>query len=437
MDLGEGIRKAISRLTGATVIDAKVIREFNKELQKAMISADVEIALVSSFTKRIEDAALKEKIPPGVSPKDYITNMVYTELVNMMGESYSPEIKPKRILLLGLYGSGKTTTAAKLAKFYQDRGLSSGLIACDVTRPAAYEQLETLSRQANVSFFGIKGETEIAKIIKEGLKALKDRKVIICDSGGRSAFDEELVDQLKTINREFQPSEKLLVINADTGQIAGRQAKEFDNAVKITGVIITKLDGSGRGGGALSAVNSSKVKAMFVGTGEKLNALELYDSKKFVGKLLGIPDIESLIKTVNDAVKEANINPEEIDMENLDFQTFYTQLKAMSKMGPMKNVLGMMGLSDVPKNVAEESQEKLKKYEAIIGSMTVEERKHENIVKDHSRVARIAKGSGTSEKDVKNLLSDFNKMKKFYGMFKNDRSFNKKISKFMGSGFPQ
>ena len=178
MDLGEGIRKAISRLTGATVIDAKVIREFNKELQKAMISADVEIALVSSFTKRIEDAALKEKIPPGVSPKDYITNMVYTELVNMMGESYSPEIKPKRILLLGLYGSGKTTTAAKLAKFYQDRGLSVGLIACDVTRPAAYEQLETLSKQANVSFFGTKGETDIGKIIKDGLKAESDSYVI-------------------------------------------------------------------------------------------------------------------------------------------------------------------------------------------------------------------------------------------------------------------
>ena len=434
MDLGEGIRKAISRLTGATVIDAKVIREFNKELQKALISSDVEVALVSSFTKRIEDAALKENIPPGVTPRDYITNMVYSELVRMMGDSYTPEIKPKRILLLGLYGSGKTTTAAKLAKFYQDRGLSVGLIACDVTRPAAYEQLEILSKQANVSFYGIKEETDIGKIIRNGIASLKDRKVLICDSGGRSAFDKELVDQLKVINDEFQPTEKLLVINADTGQVAGRQAKEFDGAVKITGVIITKLDGSGRGGGALSAVNASNVKATFVGTGEKLNALDLYDSKKFVGKLLGIPDIESLIKSVNDAVKEANIKPEEINMENLDFQTFYTQLKAMSKMGPIKNVLGMMGMNDVPKNVAEESQEKLKKYESIIASMTPAERSSENLVREHSRVSRIARGSGTSEKDVKGLISDFNRMKKFYSMFKNDRSFNKKMSKFMGSG---
>lgn len=434
MDLGEGIRKAISRLTGATIIDSKVVREFNRELQKALISADVEIALVSALTRRIEEAALKEKLPAGVSPKDYITNMVYEELVRLMGENYEPEARPKRILMLGLYGAGKTTTTGKLAKFYQDRGLSVGLIACDVTRPAAYEQLETLAKQANVAFYGMRGEKDVRKIIKNGMNELRARKVIICDSSGRSAFDKELVEQLKVINDEFRPDEKLLVINADTGQIAGKQAEEFDNAVKITGVIVTKLDGSGRGGGALSAVNAARVRIMFIGTGEKLNALELYDSKKFVGRLLGIPDIESLLKNVNEAVKEANIKPEDMNAESLDFQTFYTQLKAMSKMGPMKNVLGMMGLSDVPKNVAEEGETKLKKYEAIIASMTLAERKDERLVREHSRIARIAKGSGTSEKDVKGLLTDFVKMKKFYEMFKNDRQFNKNMSKFMQKG---
>lgn len=327
-----------------------------------------------------------------------------------------------------------TTSTAKLAKFYQDRGLSVGLITCDVTRPAAYEQLETLARQANAAFYGIKGEKDVRKIVREGLRELKGRKVIICDSSGRSAFDKELVDQLKAINDEFKPDEKLLVINADTGQIAGKQAEEFDNAVKITGVIVTKIDGSGRGGGALSAVSAAHVKITFVGTGEKLNAMELYDSKKFVGRLLGIPDIESLIKNVNEAVKEANIKPEELNAEALDFQTFYTQLKTMSKMGPMKNMLGMIGMSDVPKDVAEMGESKLKKYEAIIGSMTLQERKNERLVREHSRIARIAKGSGTSEKDVKALLSDFAKMRKFYEMFKNDRQFNKNLSKFMSKG---
>ena len=431
MDFGEGLRKAMARLTGATVIDAKTIREFTKELQKALISADVELNLVFSFTKRIEDAALHEKLPKGVSPKDYITNMVYEELVGLMGESYEPVLKPKRVLMLGMYGSGKTTTTAKLAKFYQDRGLSVGLICCDVTRPAAYEQLEMLSKQANVSFFGIKGERSVAKIIREGLASLKDRKIIICDSSGRSALDSELIDELKEINKAFSPDERLLVVTADMGQVAGRQATEFRNAVGIDGVIVTRLDGSGKGGGALSAVSATSTRIAFVGTGEKLNSLELYNPKKFVGRLLGIPDLESLLDTVQQGIKEANIKPEEMEVEELNFETFYTQLKAMSKMGPMKNMLGMMGLADVPKDALESSEAKLKKYGVIIGSMSEEERKNEKLVRESGRMARIAKGSGTTEKDVRELLNDFGKMKKIANMFKNNRDFRKQLSKYM------
>ena len=234
-----------------------------------------------------------------------------------MGKSFEPEIKPKRILMLGMYGSGKTTSSAKLAKYYQDRGLSVGLICCDVARPAAYEQLETLAKQVNAAFFGIKGEKDARKILKDGIKALKDRKVIICDSSGRSAFDELLVKEIKSISEELKPDEKFLVINADTGQVAGKQAHEFNEAVGITGVIVTKMDGSGRGGGALSAVSAAKVNITFIGTGEKMNSLELYNSEKFVGRLLGIPDIESLIKNVNEAIKEANLKPEEINAEEL------------------------------------------------------------------------------------------------------------------------
>ncbi len=431
MDLGEGLRKAIAKLQGSTIIDLKTIREFNKELQRALISSDVELSLVSTFTKKIEDAAVREKIPEGVSPKDYITNMVYEELVVLMGKSYEPQIKPKRILMLGMYGSGKTTTTGKLAKFYQDRGLSVGLICCDVARPAAYEQLETLAKQVNASFFGIKGEKDARKILKEGVKALKDRKVIICDSSGRSAFDEILVNEIKAISEELKPDEKFLVINADTGQVAGKQAKEFNDAVKITGVIVTKMDGSGRGGGALSAVSAANVNITFIGTGEKMNSLELYNSEKFVGRLLGIPDIESLIKNVNEAIKEANIKPDEINSEELNFDTFYSQLKTMSKMGPVKNMLGMMGMADVPKNVVDQGEEKLSKYKVIIGSMTKEERKNDKLLRDHSRITRIAAGSGTQEKDVRMLISEFNKMKKFYEMFKNDRNVKKNLSKFM------
>jgi len=436
MDLGEGLRKAIARLRGSTIIDSKTIREFNKELQKTLLSADVDVKLVLELTKRIEDAALHEEVPPGISHKDFIISKVYEELVRLMGKKYEPELKPKRILLLGIYGSGKTTTAAKLAKFYQDRGLSAGLICCDVSRPAAYEQLETLAKQANVAFFGINGEHDAAKIAKAGLEALKDKKVIICDSSGRNALDEELIKELKSVAEAFKPDEKFLVINADIGQVASKQAKEFDQAVKIDGVIVTKLDGSGKGGGALSAVAAANSRVTFIGTGEKLNALELYDPNKFVGRLLGIPDIEGLVSTIQEAVKEANIKPEEVNIEELNFDTFYTQLKAMSKMGPIKNILSMLGLADAPKEAIEQSEAKMKKYKAIISSMTPEERKDEKLMHDASRIKRVAKGSGTTEKDVRELLSDFAKMKKLLSAFQNDRNLRGLASKFKGLNLP-
>ncbi len=431
MDLGEGLRKAVARLTGATIIDAKAIREFNKELQRALISADVNVELVLKLTQELEHAALKEKLPDGVSLRDYITNMLYENLAGMMGSGFEPVLKQKRVLLLGLYGSGKTTTCAKLAKFYQDRGLSSALIACDVSRPAAYEQLETLAKQAGVGFFGINHEKDVRKIVEGASAALKDKKVLLCDTSGRNALDTDLIKELKTIVDEFKPDEKLLVINADTGQVAGRQAREFNEAVKLTGVIITKLDGSGKGGGALSAVAEAKVGIEFTGTGEKLNALELYDSKKFVGRLLGIPDLESLVSNVQNAIKEAEIKPEQLVTEELNYSTFYTQLKALNKMGPLKNVMSMMGMSDVPKETFEQSEAKLAKYKAIIDSMTPEERTSGSLLSAGSRIRRIAKGSGCSEKEVKGLVSDFNKMKRLYGKMQNDRNLRKQMSRFM------
>lgn len=427
MDLGEGLRQAIAKLTRATIIDAKTIKEFTKELQKTLLSSDVEVQLVLNFTKEIEEKALKSKPPAGLSAKDYITNVVYDELVKLLGKSYEPALKKQRILLLGLYGSGKTTSAAKLAKFYQDRGLSAALICCDVTRPAAYTQLEMLAKQGNIPFFGIPSEKDPVKIVKQGIDKFKDKQVVICDTSGRNALDDNLITELKNVTAAFNPDEKALVVSADTGQIAGRQASEFDRAVKISGVIVTKMDGSGKGGGALSAANAAKVQVLFIGTGEKLGNLEPFDSKKFIGNLLGIPDIGSLIEHVQSAVKEANLNPEDMNMQELNFNTFYTQLKAMEKMGPLKNIFGMLGAADVPKDVVEKSGDKLKKYKVIIASMTKAEREDERLVHQPGRVSRIAKGSGMSEREVHEMISDFNKMKKTFGMLKNDRNLKKRF----------
>ena len=428
MDLGEGLRKAIARLTNATIIDAKTIREFNKELQKTLLGADVEVQLVFALTSKIEEKALRSKPPKGVSQRDYITNIVYEELTTLMGKAYVPELRSKRILLAGLYGSGKTTTAAKLAKFYQDRGLSAGLICCDVSRPAAYQQLETLAKQANVSFFGIEGEKNAAKIAKEGLKALKDKKVIICDTSGRSALDHELVGELIDVNKAFSPDEKMLVVSADMGQVAGRQAREFGKAIGITGVILTKSDGSAKGGGALSAASAANANVLFFGTGEKLVDLRPFDPAKYVENLLGVPDIEALTETVKKAVEESGMKQEDVEVEELNFDTFYTQLKAMGKMGPLKNLFGMVGAVDVPKDMVEHGEERLKRFHSIISSMTKEERKNERLLHDPNRILRIAKGSGTSEREVREMLSEFNKMKKLFNTFKNDRSFKKRFS---------
>ncbi len=431
MDLGEGLRKAIAKLQHATIIDAKTIKEFEKELQKSLLGADVEVVLVHDFTKRIEEKALKSRPPAGIAPTDYITNTVYEELVALMGQSYEPKLKKQKILLMGLYGSGKTTTAAKLAKYYQDRGMSAALICCDVSRPAAYEQLETLAKQANVSFFGRKGEKDAARIAKEGMEKFKDKQVVICDTSGRSALDDQLIGELKRVAAVFGPDERIMVISADIGQVAGRQASEFNNAVGMTGVIVTKMDGSGRGGGALSATNAAKSVVMFIGTGEKLTNIEPYQSDKFIGALLGIPDLAGLVSSVQDAVREAQIKPEELEMEQLNFESFYAQLKAMGKMGPLQNIFGMMGASDIPKEVAEQGEEKLNKYKVIIASMTKEERSNERILHNPGRIKRIAKGSGTTEKDVHQLISDFNKMKKMFGNLKNDRTFRKRFANMM------
>jgi signal recognition particle subunit SRP54 len=427
MDLGEGLRQALAKLTKATIIDAKTIREFNKSLQKALLSSDVEVQLVLRLTDQIEEKAFKSRMPDGVDPRDYITNIVYGELVKLVGEGYVPRMEKKRILMMGLYGSGKTTTSAKLAKFYQDRGLSAGLICCDVSRPAAYRQLETLAKQANVQFFGIEGEKSADRIAKEGLARFKDKDIIICDTSGRSSLDSELIEELKRVNRVFAPDERALVISADTGQIAGKLAREFDSAVKISGVIVTKMDGSGKGGGALSAASAASAKVMFIGVGEKLGNIEPFNPNKFIGNLLGIPDIESLVKHINTAISESKIDTKKLETEELNFETFYEQLGAMNNMGPLKNVFGMMGAGNVPKEVIDQGEDKLKRYKVIIGSMSKAERKNERLLHEPGRVTRIANGSGVSERDVRAMVADFNKMKKAFGMLKNDRNLKRRF----------
>jgi signal recognition particle subunit SRP54 len=435
MDLGEGLRKALAKLTGSAIMDEKAVKEFVKELQRTLISNDVNVKLVFDLSRRVEERVLKEKPLPGVSPKEHAVRAVYDELVALMGDRYEPKIEPKRILLLGLFGSGKTTTTTKLAKFFQQRGMKAGVVCCDTFRPAAFEQLKQLSEKSGIHFYGEKGETDAAKVVRNGLFALKGEEVVIVDSSGRSAFDSELKGELHAIHAALGPSENFLVISADIGQAAGRQAKEFNENVPLTGVIITKMDGSGKGGGALSAVASTGAKVAFIGTGERAEDLEPFDSKKYVGRLLGFPDIDALLSKIKKVAEEENLNPEAMLEEKFTLKTFYEQMRATKKMGPLKNVFGMMGMADVPKEMLDQGEEKLKKFEVMINSMTPAEREDAHLIKkSSSRQARIAKGAGVKVEDVRRLISEFERMEKMMGAFKKNRGFRKQIEKMMKGG---
>ena len=433
MDLGKKLREALSKLTGKPYVDEDDVRALIKDLQRVLISSDVNVKLVLALSKKIEERALETKKIEALTLKEHVTKIVYEELVSLMGQSYSPRLDRHKILVSGLYGSGKTTTCAKLAHFYKTKGLSVGLVAADVDRPAAQEQLEQLSKQVGAAFYTLKGEKNAPAIVKDAMKKAKE-EVIIVDSAGRNAFDGALVEELRGISGALKPDENYLVVSADIGQIAGKQATEFNSAVPLSGVIVTKMDGSGKGGGAVSAVAASNTKIAFVGVGEKLGDFETYSSERFVGRLLGVPDIGALMEKIKEISKGEELK--KVEVEELTIESFYEQLKAAKKLGPLGNVFSMLGAVDVPKEMIHQSEEKLKKFESMINSMTKEEKKNASVLKgSQGRIARIAKGSGCSEKEVREFLSQFEKMEKMMGMFKRNRGFRKKMENMM-KGMP-
>ena len=437
MDLGQGIRKALAKITGAALVDEAAVKEFSKDLQRVLITNDVEVRLVSTLCKRIEERILKEKLPPSSTIREHATRVVYEELCNLMGgEAYVPLVQKKSILLLGLFGSGKTTTVAKLAKYYQSKGLKVAAIADDVHRPAAIDQLEQVCKSVNAGFYAERGHKDAARIARNGLDTLgPNYDVIIVDTAGRSAFDSELATELKKIDEVIRADEKFLVISADIGQVAAKQAKQFDEAVGLSGVIITKMDGSGKGGGALSAVAAAKAaKIAFIASGEKPDAFEAFDAKKFVARLCGFPDLEALLSKAKEISEEENLQ-KAMTEGKLDYETFLAQMKAMKKMGPLKQIMQMVGAYDLPEEMVGKSEEKMKLFEAAISSMTRAERKDPKLMKVRSRQERIAKGSGQKMEDVREMLDNFDRVQKMMKGMRGNRGLLKGMQKMMpGAG---
>ena len=430
MDLGAGIRRALARITGAVLIDEKTVKEMSKELQRALISNDVNVRLVFDLTKRIEERALKEKPVAGFGAREHVVKVVYEELQKMLGSAFEPRLGKQRIMMAGLFGQGKTTSIAKVAKFYKTKGLRVGVIAADVHRPAAMEQLQTLAEQAGCAFYGEKGKTA-GQIAEKGATALAGEDVLILDSAGRSAFDETLVKELKELRAIFRPDVKYLVVSADLGQVAGRQAEEFHKAIGIDGVIVTRMDGSGKGGGALSSVAATGSRVAFIGTGEKLDALELFEPQQFVARLCGFPDLAALVEKAK-AVSEEEKLKEAMETGKLDYDVFLSQMKAMKKMGPLKGVLQMMGAYDLPEELVGKSEEKMRKFESMVHSMTKAERTDPELMRDRSRQERVAKGAGASPGEVRELVSNFDKVEKMMKGLGKNRGLMKRFGKMFG-----
>jgi len=416
--LGSSIYQALKKVFRVAVVDEATVKELVRDIQRALLQADVNVKLVLEISKRIEERALKEKLPPGISRKEHIIKVVYDELARFLGEKpASLKITPGKrriIMLVGIQGSGKTTAAAKLARYLQKRGVKTALICADTYRPGAYAQLQQLADKINVPLYGNPNEKNPLKIAKQGLKQFKDYEIVIIDTAGRHKEEKSLIEEMKRLDKAIKPDEIMLIIDGTIGQQAAVQAKAFHEATPIGSVMVTKLDGSARGGGALSAVAAIGAPIKFIGTGEKIEDIEPFVPSRFVGRLLGMGDLETLLEKVREAkIRVPEKKAKAMLSGKFTLTDMYEQFEAMRNMGPFKKILSMLpGFSyDIPEEALEMAEDKLGKWRVIIQSMTPKERENPKIL-NASRIRRVARGSGTSEKDVKGLLKQYSMMKK-------------------------
>ena len=438
-NLGDSLKRTIKKIANAVHVDAKLVKEVVRDIQRALLQADVNVKLVVELSKKIEKRALEEKPPAGMSNREHVIRIVYDELVHILGESKELSIKKQIIMMVGLYGQGKTTSCGKLAIYFKKKGLRPVLIAGDVHRPAAYEQLKQIADQVEVPFYGNKKEKDAVKVIKEGMNKFKRTSdVIIVDTSGRHKLEDELISEMKDIFKTTKPDEKLLVMDAAMGQQSGPQAKAFNDAIGITGIVLTKLDGTAKGGGALSAAAEVGAPIVFVGTGEHPTDFEKFVPSGFISRLLGMGDIKSLLERAEESLKGKNAEKtaRRLMSGKFNLNDMYDQMDMLSGMGPLSKVAEMLpfGQSGKLKDVdMDETQNKLKRFRVIMDSMTEEERENPDVIKS-SRIKRIARGAGVENKNVKELLKYYNMTKRMMKGFSSDRKMRKNLMRQLQFG---
>jgi len=433
----ENIRDAVRKFLTRSTPYEKAVDEFIKELQKSLISSDVNVKLVFSLTAKIKERLNKEKPPSVLERKEWFISIVYDELSKLFGGDKEPNVNPTKlpfiIMLVGVQGSGKTTTAGKLAYFYKRRGYKVGLVAADVYRPAAYDQLLQLGNQIGVPVYGEPNNQNAIEIAKKGVDTFVKNKmdIIIVDTAGRHGYGEEtkLLEEMKEIYEALKPDDVILVIDASIGQKAYDLASRFHQASPIGSIIITKMDGTAKGGGALSAVAATGATIKFIGTGEKIDELEIFNAKRYVSRILGMGDIESILEKVKGLEEYEKIQKKMEDvMEGkgkLTLRDVYAQIMALRKMGPLSKVLQHIpGLGVMLPTPSEDQlklgEEKIRRWIAALNSMTYKELENPSII-DKSRMRRIAEGSGLEVEDVRELLEWYNNMNKLLKMVKRRR----------------
>ncbi|HEY2026285.1 MAG TPA: signal recognition particle protein [Gemmatimonadaceae bacterium] len=420
-ELSEKLEATFARLRGRGVLTEADIKDGLREVRRVLLEADVNFALTREFLERVEKRAVGVSQLKTVSPAQQLVKIVYDELTAMLGERREglklSSVPPTVVMLVGLQGSGKTTTAAKLARKLKAEGRQTRLVAADVYRPAAIDQLETLGRQLDIPVYAEHGQSDVLRIARNGIDAAKrgrDR-VVLVDTAGRLQIDDEMMAELEALKREIKPDEILLVADGMIGQDAVKIAQGFDARLGVTGVILTKMDGDARGGAALSIYGVLKKPIKYIGVGEKTDALEDFHPDRMAGRILQQGDIVSLVEKAQGAfdANEAKKMEQKVRKEGMDLEDFLTAMKQLEKLGPLEGLLKMLpGVnSKMLKQVKDADPRRMKHMEAIVLSMTKAERKKPDLM-NGSRRARVAKGSGRSVQEVNRLLDQFREMQK-------------------------
>jgi len=438
--LSSKLQSAFRNLRGLGKISESNVTDSLREVRLALLDADVNFKVVRDFIDRVKNKSLGQEVTQSIQPGQQMIKIIHDELVELLGaENAGLNLarKPSCLMLVGLHGSGKTTSAGKLARFLQKQGRTPLLVAADVYRPAAMDQLATLGQQLELPVFVRQGETDVLKIARQALEfaEAQQRNTLIFDTAGRLQIDEPLVRELVRLRDLIQPDELLLVLDAATGQEAVNVATHFDQALNISGSILTRLDGDARGGAALSlrAVTHKPIK--FAGVGEKLEDFEPFHPERMASRILGMGDVVRLVERAAEAVDidEAKKLEEKMRKGQFSLEDFLDQLRQMKKIGSLESIVGMLpGGSEMLKSADMGKQEKeFRRMEGIICAMTLKERRTPQILNARRRI-RIAKGSGVTVTEVNSLLNKFSQMQQ---MMKKFGKFQKKMSR-MGAGMP-